>query len=196
MQPDTEHKFSIFSPTFFTMLKWKSTELCTLCSDLKWRDVISFKNNLLSSWGKLIGRSLQQLISFAVCNQATYSFKQLLGVRDQARAVLRLCASTNSKMFLEKDMEDMFWEIPKQDAMAAVRWARSLVKPCAGSHSLTFAIAKGHLKHLDRIGTGSSDQFYNISSDVVLWYVQLELFQNELFVLGPMILSQGDKVSP
>ena len=196
LRPDTEHKCGTFSPTFFTMLKWKSTELCTLCPELKWRDVISFKNNLLSTWGKLIGMSLQQLISFAVCNQATYSFQQLLGVREKVRAVLSLCASTSSKMFLEKDMEDVLWEIPKQDAMAAVRWACSLVKPCAVSRSLTFAIAKGHLKHLDRIGTGSSDQFYNISSGAVLRYVQFELFENELFVLGPLILSQGDKGVP
>ena len=196
LQPDAEHKCSVFSPTFFTMLKWKSTEMCTLCPKLKWRDVISFRNNLFSTWGKLIGRSLQRLISFAVCNLATYSFQQLLGVRDQARVVLRLCANTSSKVFLEKDMEDMCWEIPKQDAMAAVRWACSLVKPCANSGSLSFAIAKGQLKHLDRIGTGSSDQFYNISSAAVLRYVQFELFENELFVLGPVILSQGDKGVP
>ena len=196
LRRDAEHKCSVFSPTFFTMLKWKSTELCTLCPELKWPDVISLKNNLLSTWGKLIGRSLQQLISFAVCNQATYSFQQLLGVRDQARAVLRLCANASSKTFLEKDMEDMFWEIPKQDAMAAVRWACSLVKPFASTQSLTFAFAKGHLKHLDRIGTWSSDQFYNISCDAVLRYVQLELFENELFVLCPLILSQGDKGVP
>ena len=114
LQPVGEHKCNVYSPKLFNMLKGKSIEMCTHCPQLKWRNVFSFTNNLFSTWGKLIGRSLQQLISFAVSNLASYSFQQLLGVRDQARAVLRLCADSSPKVFLEKDMEDTFWEISER----------------------------------------------------------------------------------
>ena len=90
----------------------------------------------------------------------------------------------------------MFWQIPKHNAMTAVRWAPSLVKPCADSGSLCFAPAEGHLKHLDRIGTRSSDRSVNISDAEVLRHFRFESFDIELFVIGPVILSQAEKGVP
>ena len=120
-QPGVEHEHNDYSPSFFNMLKWKSTEMCTLCHQLKWCDVIWFRNNTFSTRGKVIGRSLQQLISFAVSTLATCSFQQLLGL--EIRVILCCaCLNSSSKVFLEKDMEVMLSKIPKDDAMAAVRW--------------------------------------------------------------------------
>ena len=64
---------------------------------------------------------------------------------------------------MEKDMEDMFWEIPKHEAQAAISWAMSLVK--GNKKDLWFAIHRGRLRRLDRIGKGTSRNFVNLHYD-------------------------------
>ena len=97
---------------------------------------------------------------------------------------------SGSKLLWGKDMEGMFKLIPQDDALAAMRWACSLVKPDKECESLGFAMANGHLKHVDRIRPSCSNQFYKISSAEVLRYISFGAFDNELFVLGPFVTTQ------
>ena len=57
-------------------------------------------------------------------------------------------------------------------------------------------MCKGGLKHLDRLGIGSSAHFHNISTLEVLRYIVCELYDNGLFCCGPLVLSQGSKAVP
>ena len=52
----------------------------------------------------------------------------LLGVRDQVGLTTRLRGHNDRVEFRERDMNDMFWEIPKEEAVAAIRWAMTTQK--------------------------------------------------------------------
>ena len=66
---------------------------------------------------------------------------------------------------MKKDMEDMFWEIPTSEIILALEWAAKHLK--GSRSSLWFSIAKGGLRHLDRIGLASSSDFYGINFEQV-----------------------------
>ena len=63
----------------------------------------------------------------------------LQGVRDQLRSLQRLMAhmqhplDTNC-LFLEQDMEDTFWNIPKDEAFRALKWGCGMLskRGCGG----------------------------------------------------------------
>ena len=73
---------------------------------------------------------------------------------------------------VEKDMEDMFREILTAEITLALEWAAKHLK---GSRTnLWFSIAKGGLRHLDRIGLASFSDFYGINFDQVKRYVPFD----------------------
>ena len=84
------------------------------------------------------------------------SFHQLLGVRDQAHAIFRL--HMRAKLVeepilpkcMDKDMDDMFWGIPRDLVVSALEWAHKTLKGATGN--VWFSIAKGGQGHIDRIG--------------------------------------------
>ena len=122
-----------------------------------------------------MGRVLQLLVVCVVVLEPTYSFQQLLGVRDQARALIRLGGNYVQGDFLEQDMQAMFWEIPKEEALQAVQWAIDLAHPNKKHDAAMFAVCKDGPKHLDRLGTRSSAHFHNICGSEVLRYIVFEL---------------------
>ena len=117
------------APSFFNMLKWKSTKRGVPTLELKSRDVISFRRNVFTVRGKLVGRVLQVLIDRVVVLKPTYNFHRLLGVRDQARAVMPLGGKNVQGDFLEQDMLDTLWETPKNEALQTARLAIALAHP-------------------------------------------------------------------
>ena len=64
---------------------------------------------------------------------------------------------------LEQDMEDMYWEVPKDEMLQSLTWALALLSK--GKTELFFSLAKGGLNELDRVGTASSDHFVVHSCD-------------------------------
>ena len=54
-----------------------------------------------------------------------------------------------------------------------------------------FAIAKGGLKTLDRIGQASSDGYFLFSEAELLRFVDFDIYNNNVFTMGPIILKQG-----
>lgn len=52
------------------------------------------------------------------------------------------------------------------------------------------------MKHLDRLGSAASKDFYIVSSDQVLRYVKFDIEDCNLFTLGNLILKQGVKGVP
>ena len=91
---------------------------------------------------------------------------------------------------MEKDMNDIFWEIPKQQAQQGLKWAVTMM-PSAGQLSdVCFAVAKCGMREIDHLGRSTSTDFHNVSADEVLRYTDFELFYNTLFVLGPLVMCQ------
>ena len=106
----------------------------------------------------MICQCLQQLIVFITLTLPTYSMQRLPGVRDQATAPQRPMTPSHQVHFCEQDMEDMFWEIPKQDVLTTLRWALRQVK-LDGEDRVTFAIERSGVKPLGRLGTGASHAY-------------------------------------
>ena len=118
-------------------------------------------------------------------------FPLMLGTTDFAPTCIRLSADTTQIHVCEKDMQDMYWEIPKDQVLHFFNWAVSHLGD-ARRHPITyFAIHRGGDKVLDRLGKGSEDQFRKIPVSFLYQYVHWELFHNTLFTLGPLIMEQG-----
>ena len=61
---------------------------------------------------------------------------------------------------------------------------------------MPFAINKQGLKALDRLGTGASHGFHNVTGAEILRYVEFDLHDNVVFTLGPLLMAQGHKGVP
>ena len=70
---------------------------------------------------------------------------------------------------MEKDMDNIFWEIPQDQIMVALEWAHKKLR--GGRNNLWFSRAKGGQRHLDRVGTASSSDYPTISFNQVKRYV-------------------------
>ena len=77
LEPGMRSICAVYAPMFFNMLKWKYVENCELTPELKWRDVISFRYNLFTTWGKLVRLALQQLIGFVVWPQTSFKLDNM-----------------------------------------------------------------------------------------------------------------------
>ena len=113
----------------------------------------------------------------------------MLGVRDQIMAATRLVGQVGDIRFLEQDMEDMYWEVPKDEMLQSLTWALALLSK--GKTVLSFSIAKGDLNELDRVGSASGEHFVVLTGRQVKIYVEFELFDNCFFTMGPLVLLQG-----
>ena len=70
---------------------------------------------------------------------------------------------------MEKNMEDMFREIPIAEITLPLDWVGENFK---GSRTnLQFSVARGDLRHLDRIDLACSNDFYGINFEQVKRYV-------------------------
>ena len=103
-------------PSLFAMLKWESVERGdnTL---VRRRDVVAFCNVVLKRYARVIGRCLQVLTKALYLNCTTSGFPLMPGTRDFEQTCIRLSAHTTHVQVVEKDMQDMYWEIPKSQVL-------------------------------------------------------------------------------
>ena len=71
------------------MPKWKSDEFDAE-KGMKWRGGISFSKHIFRPYAKHVGRCLNLLVRELCEGQYGLGFQDLLGVRDQARAMAKL----------------------------------------------------------------------------------------------------------
>ena len=96
---------------------------------LKWRDGITYTHFIFRPWARAVGRCLQLRVNELCHTRQGLGFQRLVGVRDQGYAIHRLSMQIGSKPLsrdlgcIEKDMEDMFWEIPTSEITLALEWA-------------------------------------------------------------------------
>ena len=187
-QPQTPSVPPLFTPSIFSILKWKTDELTTAA--LRFRDIVSFKGHPLQSYSRVMSRCLQLLVNALIEQSEGFGFACMPGVRDQLVAACRLGAIPEHTHLVEKDMADMFWEIPLEQVVLSLEWALASLAKKRRSTSLTFAVSKAD-KHLDHIGSAASNAFLNVTQDLVTRFVRFDTYDNVLFVAGPVILRQG-----
>ena len=186
----------VCAPSLLWLLKWKSKEFGPEPA-LKWRDIVSYARHIFKRYAKAVGRSLQLLVRELCHLQQGIGFQNLLGVRDQARAFQKFhtTVGTHSTVHLaEKDMTDMFWEIPKPQIISALQWA--IAKSKRRGKTCFFSIAKNGLNFLDRLGRATTRDFSILTAEEVVAFVNFDIFECDLLVLGPLILRQGLKGIP
>ena len=91
----------------------------------------------------------------------------------------------------ELDMVDMYSEIPKDRVLDSVLYFVSMLRENRKSRNLItwFAIST-ICKSLDRLGTGTSRDFMNLSMEMITLFVNFELWANADFAAGGYVLSQ------
>ena len=100
----------------FAMLKWKSVERGAH-SSVQGRDVVAFCNVVLKRYARVIGRCLQLLAKALYLDCTTFGFPLMLGTRGFAQMCIRL--SSHTKHVVEKDMQDMYRDIPKGQVLTS-----------------------------------------------------------------------------
>ena len=92
---------------------------------------------------------------------------------------------------LELHMVDMYSEIPKDCVLDSVLYCVSLLRENRKSrNSITWFAISTICKSLDRLGTGISRDFMNLSIERITSFVNFELSANADFTAGGYVLSQ------
>ena len=190
------HKRYPSAPAMFSLPKWKSTEYDPDNPVLKWRDIVSYKSHALQSYSRVISRALQLLCAFLHSSGLCVGFPNMLGVRDQIKAIQRFADGATSVNFRERDMDDMFWQIERSEALQAISWAIDRARSDARGKTLWFSIAKGLEKDLDRFGKNSAKSFVTLSESEVLRFVEYDMTENVFLTVGSLILYQGARGIP
>ena len=97
----------------------------------------------------------------------------------------------------ERDMDNCYWEMKKQEVLDAIRESAQAVMDGRGvTGQLWFSVAKGGDKACDRVGKANSQLFHTIPFEAVLRYVTWDIRFNVWFCVGPVLMAQGDKGVP
>ena len=94
----------------------------------------------------------------------------------------------------ELDIKDFFPSLNRSATMKAVDQLHKLLieklgKRVKKDEGLWFALHREH-KKLDRLGTGSRDQFHNVPYSALREFLEYELHHNALFCVGNTVLEQ------
>ena len=177
-------------PRAFSIMKWK-TDVFRIPPLVKWRDVFAFTSVVVQSYAKLIGRCLRLLLGEMYVTLDTLALPVMLGVRDVVQAARKIQPDRTKMHLHEADIDDMYWEIDKNECLHAIDFAISKVRKMRREKTLTFALHRSGDKSLDRIGSSVCDDFYLLTASEVSKFVSWDLFENTIVVYGRLILQQG-----
>ena len=181
-------------PSSLTILKWKSNE--NIEDGLKYRDVITFCGVAFKKWAQLIGRALQVLVNHVPTKIDTMALPNMLGVRDMVFVGRRLSPLCRNASFREMDIDDMFWNLDKEEVVEAIEGSIGIMLRGKRETNLWFSIHKSGERSLDRLGKSSCEDFFCFESTAVVKYVKWDLFNNTLFCVGPLVMAQGKRGVP
>lgn len=182
------------APTIFSIMKWISAEL-TNPPTLKWRDIINYSIHPLKHYAKLVSRSLHLLINRIVTAHPTCSLPNMLGVRDMVGAITRSDWQTDHIVLKERDMDDMFWQISRDQVKKSLKWAFQFINRSRTTKNLFFSLSKMD-KAFDRIGKSTSEDFFILDVQMVERYLSWDLEENVLLTLDTTVMSQGTRGVP
>ena len=97
----------------------------------------------------------------------------------------------------ERDIDNAYWELPKEGVYDSVKQASQLVRAHRGMRGNFFlSIAKGGERSLDRIGKAAGRGFRAVPLEDVLKFVRWDLDHNTLFEMDGWVLNQNIKGVP
>ena len=185
-KPPSKHSKA---PSAKILIKSKSLEADGI---LKIRIVISHFSHPASKIGKLASRALSllcRLVGDMDINFEIFSMYDAKGLFVSALSA----ADKDSVPWagLELDMVDMYSEIPKDRVLDSVMYCVSVLRDNRKSRNpITWFAISTICKSLDRLGTGTSRDFMNLSIEMITSFVNFELWANADFTAGGYVLSQ------
>ena len=164
-------------------------------NQLLFRLVISHSKNFLKKFSRLIGRSLSLLLRELHISYPAWGTPSLLGVRDFVGLVAKWFQEKT--VLAERDIDNAYWELPKEGVYDSVKQASQLVRTHSSMRGqFFFCIAGGGERLLDRIGKAADRGFRAVSLGDVLKFVRWELHHNTLFEIDGWVLNQNIKGVP
>ena len=100
-------------------------------------------------------------------------------------------------MLAERDIDNAYWELPKEGVYDSVKQASQLVRAHRGMRgNFLFSIAKGGERSLDRIGEAAYRGFRAVPLEDVLKFVRWDLDHKTLFEMYGWVLNENIKGVP
>jgi len=159
------------------------------------RLVISHSKHFLKKFSRLIGRSLSLLLRELHFSYPAWGTPSLLGVRDFVGLVAKWFQGKT--VLAERDIDNAYWELPKEGVYDSVKQAAQLVRTHRGMRgNFFFSIARGGERSLDRIGKAADRGFRAVPMEDVLKFVRWDLDHNTLFEMHGWVLNQNIKGVP
>ena len=181
--------FRTKAPSAFQLQKWKSQEKK---NQLLFRLVISHSNHFLKTFSRLIGCSLSLLLREVHISYPAWGTSSLLGVRDLVGLVAKWFQGKTA--LAEREIDNAYWELPKEGLYDSVKQATQLVRTHRGTRGeFFFSIARGGGRSLDRIGKATDRGFRAVPLEDVLKFVRWDLDHNTLFEMDGWVLNQNIK---
>ena len=115
----------------------------------------------------------------------------LLNVRDAFLALVRRNPDWSCTLPDEGDMDEQYWNIPRDEVEKALEWALSLLRKHVRCEHVWFSLGKLD-KNLDIVGKASGPYHIVISQDELSRYVKWDLHHSTILTLGSLLLQQDD----
>ena len=110
---------------------------------------------------------------------------------------LALCPPPHAVHLWERDIDNTYWELNKEQVLKAVQKAADQVCECRRTRgALSFSIAKANLHMLDRVGEATSCNLRVFSTEEVLTFVRWDLYHNTQFEVWGTVRRQARKGVP
>ena len=177
------------APSAKILIKSKSQEADGI---LKIRIVISHFSHPASKIGKLASRALSLLCRLVGDMDINFEIFPMYDAKGLFVSALS-AADKDSVPWagLELDMVDMYSEIPRDRVLDSVMYRVSVLRDKRKSRNpITWFAISTICKSLDRLGTGTSRDFMNLSIEMITSFVNFELWANADFTAGGYVLSQ------
>ena len=105
-------------PVVQSLVKWRSEERNPI-PRMKFRDIYAYVGTPLKHTSQVVSRCMQVLYMQALQAVQTMGLPTMLGVRDLWSAVQRITNVAVHMHLCERDMDDMYWRIPKAQVIQA-----------------------------------------------------------------------------
>ena len=107
----------------------------------------------MRGYAKLVSRCLQLIAMEGHRHLRSLGMPIMVRVRDIVGTLSRISPSTSRVFLHEADMDDMFWNIPKDEIVPAIKSVLDSLRECAmGKREFWFSLHRAGDKSLDRIG--------------------------------------------
>ena len=185
-KPPSKHSKA---PSAKVLIKSKSQEADGI---LKIRILISHFSQPASKIGKVASRALSLLCQLVGDMDINF---EIFSMYDAKGSFVSAFSATDKDSVpwasLELDIVNMYSEIPKNRVLDSVMYCVSVLRDNRKSRNpiTSFAIST-ICKSLDRLGTGTSRDFMNLSIEMITYFVNFELWANADFTAGGYVLSQ------